>query len=182
LTRAVLVAALDGLLGGADPATAVKSFSVDFANDGPTRRERRRRRALLGTATVSFQVVASLAEVGAASAGTFEATLASSLEAAVEDGSLSAAAQTACSCSVAAATVALAALQDYPTLRPTQVPSPPPSPVPSLQPTPVPSLRPSPLPTVSPTELDTVGVDVTLNFEARAPPTELDKLTLKAVR
>jgi hypothetical protein len=41
---------------------------------------------------------------------------------------------------------------------------------------------PSPLPTTSPTEYDTVGVDVTLDVQARTPPTDYDRFTLKSVR
>jgi hypothetical protein len=118
LTQASFAAALSGHLAGAD-ATKLRGFRVAYSQDGGARRRLDAvevaaraaraalgqgrsagapavvrgggRRRLLGTATVTFEVLASLQALGFASADTFERALRADLEAAVEDGSFTAA-------------------------------------------------------------------------------------------
>ena len=67
LTFDIVAPALVGKLGGANPLDpkTIRNYQVTFTAG---RRRRQRRRLLLGTAVISFEVVASLAEVGYADA------------------------------------------------------------------------------------------------------------------
>jgi hypothetical protein len=69
----------------------------------------------LGTMTATFEVIASLASVGYADAGSFESALEGSLRDAVSDGSLTKSLQDSCSCTdVGVVSVAVAAMRPYP--------------------------------------------------------------------
>ena len=157
ITESVVVEALVGKLGGANPTQpgTIRNFAVAFMS-----RRAAMRRFLLGQATVSFEVHASLSALGLSTASAFEESLTEALNTAINEGTLSFAIQTGCGCTALATSASVLPTRPFPTLEPTSVPVPDPSrvpfPAPSSLPVPNPTLEPvasptSPVPSPGPT-------------------------------
>jgi hypothetical protein len=105
LTEVLFTNALTGKLGGADAADAgtIKSFAVEyFAGRRLHERGRYDRQFPVvhspGSATVSFEVPGSISALGFCTAAAFQTSLEDSLDAAVQDRSLTTALQLSCNC------------------------------------------------------------------------------------
>ena len=167
LSNAVALEALKGKLGGAN-TSAIRNLVVHFASgrrlfsSSVTYATRS-----LGTATVAFEIVASLASVGYSDAANFQSAVENDLKTAVSDGSFTADLQASYGCSdVSALAVSVTSMREYSTHRPSPLPSTAPSqrlsPEPSLTPNPslllksfVPSASPSARPSHLPSSLPT---------------------------
>jgi len=159
--------ALEGKLGGAN-TNSIRNLVVLFSSErrlfsSPVTYATRS----LGTATVAFEIMTSLAFVGFSDAASFQSAVENDLETAVSDGSLTADLQASCGCDdLSALAVSVATVREYRTHEPSPLPSTAPSeilsPAPSLtpnpsHPTPIPSqllnLFPSTSPSTRPTHL-----------------------------
>jgi len=137
VTANLLMPVLVGRLSGADPMEpgTVRHWTSTYS--------RRRRLAdedlsnsparFLGTTTCSFSIVGSLASMGFADASSYETSLQSDLQSAVNNGELTSNLQSACNCTdIEAVSVAVTPKKNYPTLLPSSVPTPEPSHVPTV--------------------------------------------------
>lgn len=115
------------------------------------------RRALLSTSVVvSFEVVGTLDSMNYTTADEFTQAVTDSLNDAVTSGALAQSYSTLCDCSTEILSVAVEPLQQFPTLRPSPLPSEIPTFKPSLIPTPAPTPKPSSAPTPAPTPVPTL--------------------------
>ena len=147
LTKSVFMSALAGKLGGADSTNpqTIKNFVVSSLAgrrllDRELNHERFPVMRFLGATTVAFDVFGSMSVLGYNTAGAFQAILKFDLNTALDDGSLTTSLQISCSCTgISASAVSVSAKRNYPTLRPTSIPTPNPTSTPSVIPTPSPT-------------------------------------------
>jgi len=145
------------------PALLSSSSSDTFVEEHETKHGGSRRELLSSTVVVSFEVVGSLDNMNYTTADEFTQAVTDSLNDAVTSGALAQTYSTLCDCSTEILSVAVEPLQQFPTLRPSPLPSevptyeptPIPNPVPTSKPSPVPTPAPSPVPTLKPTSAPT---------------------------